>query len=63
MNETNIKHGYSLMVHEARGAILNPGIQNNICLSLNNIHLAKIIPQGTGVGNMTFLVKIVPPGL
>ena len=25
MNETNIKHGYSLMVHEARGAILNPG--------------------------------------
>ena len=25
MNETNIKHGYSLMVREARGAILNPG--------------------------------------
>ena len=24
MNETNIKHGYSLMVREARGAILNP---------------------------------------
>ena len=27
MNETNIKHGYSLMVIEARGAILNPGAQ------------------------------------
>ena len=27
MNETNIKHGYSLMVCEARGAILNPGAQ------------------------------------
>ena len=25
MNETNIKHGYSLMVREARGVILNPG--------------------------------------
>ena len=25
MNETNIKHGYSLMVCDARGAILNPG--------------------------------------
>ena len=27
MNETNIKHGYSLMVCETRGAILNPGAQ------------------------------------
>ena len=27
MNETNIKHDYSLMVREARGAILNPGAQ------------------------------------
>ena len=28
MNETNIKHGYSLMVRETRGAILlNPGAQ------------------------------------
>ena len=27
MNETNIKNGYSLMVREARGAILNPGVQ------------------------------------
>ena len=25
--ETNIKHGYSLMVREVRGAILNPGAQ------------------------------------
>ena len=25
--ETNIKHGYSLLVCEARGAILNPGAQ------------------------------------
>ena len=27
MNGTNIKHGYSLMVRDARGAILNPGAQ------------------------------------
>ena len=27
MNETNIKHGYSLMVCDARGAIWNPGVQ------------------------------------
>ena len=27
MNETNIKHGYSLIVREARCAILNPGAQ------------------------------------
>ena len=27
MNKTNIKHGYSLMVHDARGAILNPGAE------------------------------------
>ena len=27
MNETNIKHGYSLMIRESRGAILNPGTQ------------------------------------
>ena len=27
MNETNIKHCYSLMVCEVRGAILNPGAQ------------------------------------
>ena len=27
MNETNIKHGYSLMVREARGAILKSGAQ------------------------------------
>ena len=26
MNETN-RHGYSLMVRDARGAILNPGAQ------------------------------------
>ena len=25
--ETNIKHGYSLMVRDARGAIWNPGAQ------------------------------------
>ena len=36
MNETNIKHDYSLMVHEFRGAILNPGAQiskagQNLC--------------------------------
>ena len=27
MNQTNIKHGYSLMVCDARGAIWNPGAQ------------------------------------
>ena len=27
MNKTNIKHGYSLMAREARGAILNQGAQ------------------------------------
>ena len=27
MNETNIKYGYTLMVREARGAILNPEAQ------------------------------------
>ena len=27
MNETNIKHGYSLIVRDARGAIWNPGVQ------------------------------------
>ena len=27
MNKTNIKHGYSLMVNDARGAILNPGAE------------------------------------
>ena len=27
MNETYIKHGYSLMVREARGINLNPGEQ------------------------------------
>ena len=27
MNKTNIKHGYSLMVRDARGAIWNPWVQ------------------------------------
>ena len=27
MNETNIKHGYSLMVCNDRGAISKPGVQ------------------------------------
>ena len=27
MNEINFKHGYSLMVRDDRGAILNPGAQ------------------------------------
>ena len=27
MNETNIKHGYSSMVRDARDAVLNPGAQ------------------------------------
>ena len=27
MNETNIKHGYSLIFWDARGAIWNPGAQ------------------------------------
>ena len=29
MNETNIKHGNSLMVRDARGAIWNPGAQTS----------------------------------
>ena len=32
MNETNIKHGYSLMVCDARAAILNPGAQISLRL-------------------------------
>ena len=43
MNETNIKHGYSLMVCEARGAILNPGAQ----ISKAG---AEFIPQGCNTG-------------
>ena len=27
MNKTKVKHGYSLMVREARDTILNPGAQ------------------------------------
>ena len=65
MNETNIKHGYSLMVREARGAILNPGalfwIQGrkfqkqgqNLCHQGRNIEVRGAIlgPPGAGFFN------------
>ena len=44
MNETNIKHGYSLMVREARGAILNSGAQ----ISKSG---AEFLPQGAQYWN------------
>ena len=62
MNETNIKHGYSLMVREARGAILNPAIQGrkyqkqgqNLCHQGRNIEVRGAIilgPPGAGFFN------------
>ena len=62
MNETNIKHGYSLMVCEARGAILNPGAQiskagPNLCHQGLNIEVRGAIlgPQG-----LDFLTMLAP---
>ena len=58
MNETNIKHGYSLMVREARDAILNPGAQiskqgQNLCHQGHNIEVRGAIlgPPGAGFFN------------
>ena len=50
MNESNIKYGYSLMVHDATGAILNPGFQEqNLCNQGHNIEVRGAIlgpPRG-----------------
>ena len=62
MNETNIKHGYSLMVREARGAILNPEAAErrkfqkqgqNLCHQGCNIEVRGAIlgPPGAGFFN------------
>ena len=57
MNETNIKHGYSLiMVREARGAILNPGAQ----ISKAG---AEFMPPGAqywGPQGLDFLTMLAP---
>ena len=55
MKETNIKHGYSLMVREARGAILNP-VQGhkfqkqgqNLCHQGRNIEVRGVILGPSG---------------
>ena len=58
MNETNIKYGYSLMVREARGAILNQGPKfqkqgQNLCHQGRNIEVRGAIlgPPGAGFFN------------
>ena len=61
MNETNIKHGYSLMASEARGAILNPGSVGHkfqkqgqhLCHQGRNIEVRGAIlgPPGAGYFN------------
>ena len=57
MNETNIKHGYSLMVRDARGAILNPKVQ----ISKAG---AEFMPPGAqywGPQGLDFLTMLAPP--
>ena len=58
MKETNIKHGYSLMVRDARGTILNPEAQiskqgQNLCHLGRNIEVRGGIlgPPGAGFFN------------
>ena len=66
MNETNIKHGYSLMVCDAsleRGAILNPGAQilkagQNLCHQGRNIEVRGAILEPPGTG----FINYVSPG-
>ena len=56
MNETNIKHGYSLMVREPRGAILNPGAR---ILKAG----AEFMPPGAqywGPQGLDFLTMLAP---
>ena len=43
MNKTNIKHGYSLMVRKARGAILNPGTQISKAAKFYKVHFRASI--------------------
>ena len=67
MNETNIKHGYSLMVREARGAILNPPRGANF-KSLGRIYTTRgaILKSGAqywGPQGLDFLTMLSPtPG-
>ena len=59
MNETNIKHGYSLMVREARGAILNPGAQ----IPKAGAELREFMPPGAqywGPQGLDFLTMLAP---
>ena len=56
MNEMNIKHGYSSMVREARGAILNPGAQ------ISKLR-AEFMPPGAqywGPQGLDFLTMLAP---
>ena len=56
MKLINIKHGYSLMVREARGAILNPGAQ----ISKAG---AEFMPPGAqylGPQGLDFLTMLAP---
>ena len=52
MNETNIKHGYSLMVRESRGAILNPGAQ----ISKAGAEFMPPVAQYWGPQGLEFLI-------
>ena len=64
MNETNIKHGYSLMVCEARGAILNSGAAEgrkfqkqgqNLCHQGRNIVVRGAILEPPGAGFFNYV--------
>ena len=56
MNETNIKHGYSLMVIETRGAILNPGAQ----ISKAGAEFMPPRAQYWGPQGLDFLTMLAP---
>ena len=63
MSETNIKHGYSLMVREARGTILNPGAAN--FKSRDRIYATRgaILKSGAqyrGPQGLDFLTMLAP---
>ena len=42
MNKTKIKHGYSLMVRDPRGAVLNPGAQISVKFYFMHISQNKL---------------------
>ena len=56
MNETNIKYGYSLMVREARGTILNPGAQ----ISKAGTEFLSPGAQYWGPQGLDFLTMLAP---